>query len=237
MPVRGSDADSRIFFDELVSLSASRLRATGAIKDEDRQAVIPFGAQNKLIGVAHTKFPSGGSWSYLICPRCGGRKKKLWLVDDAPRCLNCCWSLGVRYRSAYGLGRAERLRERERHVEELQAMLDGQVRRRKRLTNRIQRGRLVSRLAQFATQQQRVEPREPLPIMRAHQPRADVLEAIPNLDKLAWQTKTPESLERALDRIQAMLNLALEGDDVRKRIQAASLILRHSPAARKRGWI
>jgi hypothetical protein len=145
--------------------------------------------------------------------------------------------LGVRYRSAYALGRAERLRDRARHVEELQAMLDGPVRRRKRLTNRMRRGRLVLRLAQFATQQQRVEPREPLPIMRAYQPRADVLEAIPNLDKLAWQTKTSASLERALDRIQAMLNLALEGDDVRKRIQAASLILRHSPAARKRGWI
>jgi hypothetical protein len=92
MPKRGSNAESRIFFDELVSLAASRLKATGAIRLEDRQAIIPFGAKRKLIGVTHTKFPSGGSWSYLICPRCVGRKRKLWLVDDAPRCLKCCWS-------------------------------------------------------------------------------------------------------------------------------------------------
>jgi hypothetical protein len=96
MPKRRSDADSRIFFDELVSLTASRLRATGAIRMEDRQGVIAFahedhGGDRKCIGIAHTKFPNGGSWSYFICPRCGGRRKKLWLVDDAPRCLSCCW--------------------------------------------------------------------------------------------------------------------------------------------------
>jgi hypothetical protein len=53
MAKRGSDADSRIFFDELPSLGVSRLRATGAIRLEDRQVVIPFGEHNKLIGVAH----------------------------------------------------------------------------------------------------------------------------------------------------------------------------------------
>ena len=121
MPKRGSDADSRIFFDELVSLAASRLKATGAIRLEDRHGIIAFGDKQKLVGVAHTVFENGGSWSYFICPRCGGRKKKLWLVDDAPRCLSCCWSLGVRYRAAYGFGRAERLRERDRYVDRVQA--------------------------------------------------------------------------------------------------------------------
>jgi hypothetical protein len=65
MPKRGSDADSRIFFDELVSLGVSRLRATGAIRLEDRQILIPFGGRTKLIGVAHTVFRNGGSWSYF----------------------------------------------------------------------------------------------------------------------------------------------------------------------------
>ena len=117
---RGSDADSRIFFDELVSVAASRLKATGAIRLEDRHGIIAFGEKQKLVGVAHTVFENGGSWSYFVCPRCGGRKKKLWLVDDAPRCLSCCWSLGVRYRSAYGFGRAERLSERDRYVDRVQ---------------------------------------------------------------------------------------------------------------------
>jgi hypothetical protein len=117
MPKSGSDANSRIFFDELVSLDAARLKATGAIRLEDRHGVIAFGNKQKLVGVSHTVFRNRGSWSYFICPRGGGRKKKLWLVDYAPRCLSCCWSLGVRYRSAYGFGRAERLRERDYYLE------------------------------------------------------------------------------------------------------------------------
>ena len=90
MPKRGSDADSRIFFDELVSLGVSRLKATGAIRLEDRHTLIPFGGRTKLIGVAHTVFKNGGSWSYFVCPKCGRRAKRLWLVDDAPRCVKCC---------------------------------------------------------------------------------------------------------------------------------------------------
>jgi hypothetical protein len=73
MPKRGSDADSRIFFDEFVSIGISRLKATDAIRLEDQWARIPFGEQTKLIGVAHTKFPNGGSWSYFVCSQCGRR--------------------------------------------------------------------------------------------------------------------------------------------------------------------
>jgi hypothetical protein len=125
MPKRGSDADSRIFFDELVSIAASRLKATGVIKLENQWALIPFGEQTKLVGVAHTVFKNGGSWSYFICPKCGRRAKRLWLADDAPRCRLCLEKLGVRYRAAYGFGRTERLRERDRRIDRLQAMLEG----------------------------------------------------------------------------------------------------------------
>ena len=76
MPKRGSDADNRIFFDELVSVGASRLKATGVIRLENQWALIPFGEQTKLIGVAHTKFPNGGSWAYFRCPKCGARSRK-----------------------------------------------------------------------------------------------------------------------------------------------------------------
>ena len=75
MPKRGSDADGRVFFDQLVSLAASRLKATGVIRLEDRHGIIAFGDKQKLVGVAHTKFPNGGSWSYFRCPGCGGRKR------------------------------------------------------------------------------------------------------------------------------------------------------------------
>ena len=102
---------------------ASRPRAL--IRLEDQWAHIPFGEQTKLIGVAHTKFPNGGSWSYFAARSAARRSKKLWLVDDAPRCRLCLEKLGVRYRAAYGFGRTERLRERDRRVDRLQAMLEG----------------------------------------------------------------------------------------------------------------
>ena len=190
MPKRGSDADNRICFDQLASLAASRLKATGAIRLEDRHGIIAFGDEDhdvkrrKSIGVAHTKFPNGGLWSYFVCPKCGGRKKKLWLVDDAPLCLSCCWSLGVRYRSAYGFGRSERLRERDRYVDRVQ---DRRLRGRKRRpTMTMRRSMIVCRLAQLAHQQKAKDGSdEPLQFMRAYQPRKAAIEAIPDLKRAA----------------------------------------------------
>ena len=239
MPKRGIDAASRLFFDELLSLDAARLRATGAIRFEDRHGVIAFGDENhgverrKCIGVAHTKFPNGGWWTYLICPRCGGRKKKLWLVDDTPRCLSCCWSLGVRYRSAYGFGRAERLRERDLYVDRVQ---DRRLRgRRRRLTDTMRRSMIVCRLAQLGHQQKAKDGSDkPLPFMRGYQPRKAAIEAIPDLKRL-WKAQTTEALEQALDKAQIAILDALQSDDMRVQIIAASLMLR-TRAARQRGW-
>jgi hypothetical protein len=240
MPKRGSDADHRIFFDELMSLAASRLRVSGAIRLDDRHGFIAFddedhgGERRKCIGVVHTKFPNGGSWSYFICPRCGGRKKKLWLIDDAPRCVKCCWSLGVRYRSAYGFGRAERLRERDRYVDRVQ---DRRLRgRKRRLTMTMRRSMIVCRLTQLAHQQKAKDGSdEPLPFMRAYQPRKGAIEAFPDLKRL-WKAQTAEALERALDQAQGAILDALNSGNIRKRIIAASLMLR-TRAARQRGWI
>jgi hypothetical protein len=218
MPKRGSDANSRIFYDQLVSLGVSRPKATGAIKLEDRQVLIPFGGRTKLIGVAHTVFKNGGSWSYFDCPKCGRRVKRLWLIDGgAPRCMKCCWSLGVRYRSAYAFGRTERLRERDHRVDRLQAMLEGGPLRLKpvppnrrldrcnRLTWSLQLASIATRLPLIAYQQQQnSEPHEPLPLMRACKPRAAALEA-------------------------------LESKDLRTRLKAAKLMLR-TRQARQLGW-
>jgi hypothetical protein len=239
MPKRGSDAERRIFFDELMSLTALRLRAMGAIRLGDRHGVIAFGDEDlgverrKCIGVAHTKFPNGGSWSYFVCPRCSGRKKKLWLVDDAPRCLSCCWSLGVRYRSAYGFGRSERLREHDRYVDSVQ---DRRLRgRKRRLTMTMRRSMIVCRLAQLAHQQKAKDGSDkPLPFMRAYQPRRAAIEAIPDLKRL-WKAQTTEALEQALDQAQTAILDALQSDDMRVRIIAASLMLK-TRAARQRGW-
>jgi hypothetical protein len=239
MPKRGTDAASRCFFDELPRLDAARLTATGAIRLGDRHGVIAFGDEDrgvrrrKRIGVAHMKFPNGGWWTYLICPRCGGRKKKLWLVDDTPRCLSCCWSLGVRYRSAYGFGRSERLRERDRYVDRVHTRrLRG---RKRRLTMTMRRSMVTCRLALLAHQQKAKDGSDkPLPFMRAYQPRKAAIEAIPNLKRL-WKVQTTEALEQALDRAHIAILDALQSDDIRKRIIAARLMLK-TRAARQRGW-
>ncbi len=250
MPKRGIDANSRIFFDQLVSLSSSRLRATDAISLGDRHGVIAFGDKQRLVGLAHTIFPNGGSWSYFRCPKCGARSRKLWLVDDAPRCVKCCWSSGVRYRSAYGFGQTARLQERDRRIDRLQAMLEGgpmrikpvppnwgnrRLDRRIRLTWSLRRARIATRLAQIANQQQQNSERHaPLPLLRAYKPSVDAMEAIPNLKSL-WRAKSIEDLEIALDKAQSALLQALESCDPRMRMIAARLML-HTRQGRERGW-
>ena len=250
MPKRGSDADNRLFFDEFVSIAASRLRATGAIRLEDQHGIIAFGEKQKLVGLAHTTFPNGGSWSYFRCPKCGARSKKLWLLDDAPRCRLCLEKLGVRNRAAYGFGRTERLRERDRRIDKLQAMLEGgplrfkpvppswgnrRLDRRSCLTAALQRARIATRLAQIAYQhQQSSEPHGPSPLLRAYKPLAAAIEAIPNLKSL-WLAKSTEDIQIALDNAQSTLLEALERDDPRMRMIAARLMLK-TRQARERGW-
>jgi hypothetical protein len=250
MPKRGSDAHSRIFFDELASMGVSRLRATGAIRLEDRHGIITFGDKQKLIGLVHTVFKNGGSWSYFRCPNCDRRAKRLWLIDEAPRCVKCCWSLGVRYRSAYGFGRTARLQERDRRVDRLQAMLEGgpmrvkpvppnwgnrRLDRRNRLTWALRRARIVTRLAQIAYQhEQSSKPDEPLSLLRTYKPRAAAIEAIPDLKSL-WQAKSIEDLEVALDKAQSIILQALQSGNLRTRLRAARLMLR-TRQARERGW-
>src|SRR6516165_7843991 len=214
MAKRGSDADNRKFFDEFENVCVSRFRATGVIDPSKSYAVIPVGDKTKVLSTAHVRFSNGGGWSYFRCPKCGGRKKKLWLVDDAPRCMSCCWSLGVQYRSAYACGQSERLRERDRRVDRLQAMLEGgplrlkpmppnwgnrRLDRRIRLTWALRRARIVTRLAQIAYQhEQSSKSDEPLPFLSAYKPSAAAIETIPNLTSL-WRAKSTEDLEIALD--------------------------------------
>ena len=212
----------------------------------------PSVTEQKLGGVAHTKFPNGGSWSYFVCPKCGRRAKRLWLVDDAPRCRLCLEKLGVRYRAAYGFGRTERLRERDRRVDRLQAMLEGgpmrfkpvnhrtnwgnrRLDRHNRLTWALQQARIATRLALIAYQaQQGSEPHEPSPRLRAYKPRAAAIETIPNLKSL-WRAKSTEDLEIALDKAQSAILEALQSNDPQTRLSAARLMLR-TREARQRGW-
>jgi hypothetical protein len=186
----------------------------------------------------------------IFAARSAEQKQKALLVDDAPRCRLCLEKLGVRYRAAYGFGRTERLRERDRRVDKLQAMLEGgpmrfkpvppswgsrRLDRRNRLTATLPRARIATRLAQIAYQyQQSSEPHGPSPLLRAYKPLAAAMEAIPNLKSL-WQAKSTEDIQIALDDAQLALLEALENDDPRMRMIAARLMLK-TRQARERGW-
>jgi hypothetical protein len=159
--------------------------------------------------------------------------------------------LVVRYRSAYALGRSERLKERDRRVDRLQAMLEGgplrlkppppnwgarRLDRRIRLTWALHRARIFTRLAQLAYQaQQSSKSDEPLPLLHAYKPHAAAVAAIPDLRSL-WQSTSTEELEQALDHAQSVVLEALQSKDYRTRLRAAKLMLR-TRAARERGWV
>jgi hypothetical protein len=99
--------------------------------------------------------------------------------------------LGVRYRSSYAFGQTERLRERDRRIDRLEAMLEGgplrlkpvppswgdrRLDRRKRLTAVVERARIYARLRQFGYEvQQASKPHEPSAPMRAsrQEPKSD----------------------------------------------------------------
>jgi hypothetical protein len=146
--------------------------------------------------------------------------------------------LGVRYRSSYGFGRSKRLRERDCYLDRLQGRrLRG---RKRRLTVTMRRSMIVGRLAQFAHQQKAKDGSDKaLKFMRSYQPRKAAIEAIPDLKRL-WKAQSNEALEQALDQAQGAILDALQSDDMRVRIVAASLMLRTRAARqrtpRQRGW-
>ena len=99
----------------------------------------------------------------------------------------------------------------------------------------MRRSVIVCRLAQLAHQQKTKDGSdEALPFLRSYQPRKAAIEAIPDLKRL-WKAQTTEALEQALDQAQIAILDALQSDDMRVRIIAASLMLK-TRAARERGW-
>jgi hypothetical protein len=113
--------------DEFESVRVSRLlRASGVIDPAKRQAIIPFpGGKQKLLNVAHTRFPNGGGYSYFRCPKCDTLASVLYLVDDAPRCVRCCATMGIAYRTRMGFGsQRERQHPRDQALNRLVAKLE-----------------------------------------------------------------------------------------------------------------
>jgi hypothetical protein len=249
MGARRADADSRRFFDEFESVKASYFRGRDIIDPKKNTAIIPLGGKDRLIATKHTWFAKGGGWSYFVCPRCGERAGKLYLIDDAPRCVTCCDAMNIKHRSKWSLTRDERRRAGDQRLDQLIAKVetDKPLRHKpapsswqgkaqiayntRRLTNTMRRSMIVLRLNQLASQQQASGG---LNLTRAYKPRSDAIAVFPELQQ-AWKARTYERLEQALDLAQCTIIKALESNDRGKQAAAARLMLR-TKQGRERGF-
>jgi hypothetical protein len=125
MGKRRADASHRRFTDEFPSVRVSRFRANGTIDPAKRTAIIAFpDGSTKLIGVGHTHLKYGGGWSFFICHRCTKLAQTLYSIDDKPLCWRCCDKLNIRHRGKWGMGREERMRAADLHLDLLIAKLE-----------------------------------------------------------------------------------------------------------------
>jgi hypothetical protein len=83
--------------DDFPSIGVSRMRASGAIRPEDKATTVTFGGVSFNVGLSHLQFPNGGSWSFFVCP-CGRRCRTLRLFEGAPACRGCLKARGLRNR-------------------------------------------------------------------------------------------------------------------------------------------
>jgi hypothetical protein len=117
----------RLFQDDLPSVSISPMRASGVVTADMEWVVVAFGegedALKRRVGVTHHKFPSGGSWSFFVCPDCGRRARSLKL-NGRPMCRRCCLREGIGYRVSSG-STVERDAARMARLQKLRELLDG----------------------------------------------------------------------------------------------------------------
>jgi hypothetical protein len=89
----------RTFRDDLQMVSVSPMRALGVITADTASTTVRFGESEFSVQVTHRRFPNGGDWAFFVCPACGCRARKLWLLDGAPCCQRCCTDRGVGLRA------------------------------------------------------------------------------------------------------------------------------------------
>ena len=86
----------RVAIDHLPFVSASRMRAAGEIRPEDKTTAVTFGEVSFTVGLSLVRFPNRGSWSFFICD-CGRRCRTLRLFEGKTACKGCLEAKGLRY--------------------------------------------------------------------------------------------------------------------------------------------
>jgi hypothetical protein len=103
------------------------LRAEGVVTSDSTRVVVAFGegenAPKREVPVMRQAFSNGGSWTWYVCPICGGLARVLRL-HERPMCRRCCRRQGLRYRCERG-SLAERAEARAVRIEKLRELLTG----------------------------------------------------------------------------------------------------------------
>ena len=73
----------------LPTLTVWSLRRAGIITLAKNNVAVEVGGLRRRVGLWHMHFPSGGSWSYFLCPHCGRKCQKLRLYDGRITCRQC----------------------------------------------------------------------------------------------------------------------------------------------------
>jgi hypothetical protein len=107
----------RLTQDDCPSVSVSRMRALGEVREDMSRVRVTIGGVSRDVGLWHLRFPNGGGWSFFVCPSCGRRARVLKLFEKIA-CRRCT-RLGpssppLRWRTDLGdrAQRIERLRQR-----------------------------------------------------------------------------------------------------------------------------
>lgn len=74
--------------DDLPAIRVSRLRKLGAITPPMKTVRLELEGRTFDVGLAHTRFPNGGGWSYFVCP-CGRLAQTLRLLEGRLVCRTC----------------------------------------------------------------------------------------------------------------------------------------------------
>jgi hypothetical protein len=101
------------------------------------RVTLRIGALERVIGLAHLRFPNGGGWSLFICPQCRRPRRVLRLTETGK--LACCDCDGLLYRC--------QLHDKSGRIAHLRALLyGGPARHKPRWINIDRRRRLEASL-------------------------------------------------------------------------------------------
>jgi hypothetical protein len=88
MPKKPAPKASKPRRDDLKAIHASRLRALRLVTPDMKTIRLELEGLAFEVGLAHTRFPNGGGWSYFICP-CGRLARTLRLLEARLVCRTC----------------------------------------------------------------------------------------------------------------------------------------------------